>query len=95
MKKVMSVAVASVLFGTVSANAHVPEAEWEQFKAQFSAMSQRMTALEAENQQLRAASKSLGGRALRNSSSAASETRVAGAPQRVAGGHAPSSYSYS
>ena len=58
MKKVMSVAVASVLFGTVSANAHVPEAEWEQFKAQFSAMSQRMTALEAENQQLRAASKS-------------------------------------
>ena len=40
------------------AKADVPEAEWEQFKAQFAAMSQRMNALEAENQQLRAASKS-------------------------------------
>lgn len=59
MKKVMSVAVAGVLFGTAAANAHVPEAEWEQFKAQFAAMSQRMNALEAENQQLRAAGKSI------------------------------------
>ena len=54
MKKVMSLAVASVLFGSVGLRADVPEAEWEQFKAQFAAMSQRLNELEAENQQLRA-----------------------------------------
>lgn len=59
MKKVMSVAVASVLFGAASANARVPEAEWEQFKAQFAAMSERVSTLEAENQQLREAGKSI------------------------------------
>jgi Putative porin len=53
MKKAISVAVAGVLFGSVGANAHVPEAEWEQFKAQFAAMSERVNALEAENQELR------------------------------------------
>lgn len=53
MKKVISVAVASVLVGTASASAHVPEAEWEQFKAQFAAMSARVNALEAENEELR------------------------------------------
>lgn len=56
MKKIISVAVAGVLYGSVAANAHVPEAEWEQFKAQFSAMSERMTQLEAENKALREAS---------------------------------------
>jgi Putative porin len=54
MKKVISVAVASVLFGTAGANAGIPEGEWEQFKAQFAAMSKRVNALEAENQELRA-----------------------------------------
>ena len=44
-------------FGVISASgaiAQVPEAEWEQFKAQFALMSQRVNALEMENQQLRA-----------------------------------------
>jgi len=53
MKKVISVAVASVLFGSAVTNAGVPEGEWEQFKAQFAAMSKRVNALEAENQELR------------------------------------------
>jgi Putative porin len=48
--------VCTVLF-VASANAQVPAAEWEQFKAQFSAMSERVKALEIENQQLREASK--------------------------------------
>ena len=54
MKKVMSLAVASVLFGSAGLKADVPAAEWEQFKAQFAAMSERLNELEAENQQLRA-----------------------------------------
>jgi len=54
MKKVMSLAVAGALFGSVGVHADVPEAEWEQFKSQFAAMSQRLNELEAENQQLRA-----------------------------------------
>ncbi|MEH6634100.1 MAG: putative porin [Halioglobus sp.] len=53
MKKAISVAVASVLFGSAAVSAQVPEAEWEQFKAQFAAMSERMNTLEAENQELR------------------------------------------
>ena len=56
MKNVISVAVASVLFGSAGVNASVPTAEWEQFKAQFAAMSERVNALERENQQLREAS---------------------------------------
>lgn len=55
MKKLISVAVAGALCGSVGANAHVPEAEWEQFKAQFAAMSERMNQLEAENKALREA----------------------------------------
>ena len=55
MKKVMSVAVAGVLFGSIGVNAAVSEKEWEQFKAEFASMSQRVNALEVENQQLRAA----------------------------------------
>ena len=54
MKKIISVAVASVLFGSAGAGASVPDAEWEQFKAQFAAMSERVNALELENQKLRA-----------------------------------------
>ena len=53
MKKIISVAVASVLFGSVAANATVTDAEWEQLKAQFATMSDRMNTLEAENQKLR------------------------------------------
>ena len=53
MKKVMSVAVASALFGSVGASAHVPEAEWREFKEQYAALASRVNALEAENQKLR------------------------------------------
>jgi len=56
MKKVISMAVACALFGSVGAHAQVSKAEFEQFKAQFEAMSDRVNALEAENQKLRAAS---------------------------------------
>jgi hypothetical protein len=47
-------------FGVISASgavAQVPAAEWDQFKAQFAAMSERVNALEIENEQLRMASK--------------------------------------
>ena len=53
MKKVMSVAVATALFGSVGVSAHVPEDEWRDFKAQYSALADRVNALEAENQKLR------------------------------------------
>ncbi len=56
MKKVISIAVACALFGSAAAHAQVSKAEFEQFKAQFEAMSERVNALEAENQKLRAAS---------------------------------------
>ena len=56
MKKVISMAVACALFGSGAAHAQVSKAEFEQFKAQFEAMSDRVNALEAENQKLRAAS---------------------------------------
>jgi len=54
MKKVMSVAVASVLFGSVGVCADVPEAEWREFKEQYAALANRVNALEAENQKLKA-----------------------------------------
>jgi hypothetical protein len=41
MRKVMSVAVASTLFGSVGASAHVPEDEWREFKAQYAALAER------------------------------------------------------
>lgn len=53
MKKLISIAVAATALGSAGASAHVSEAEWKQFKAEFSAMTQRVTALEAENQRLR------------------------------------------
>jgi len=53
MKKVMSVAVASALLGSVAVNAQVPQAEWEQFKGQYTALAERVNSLEAENQKLR------------------------------------------
>ena len=57
MKRVISVAVASVLFSSGGAIASVSDAEWTQFKAQFEAMKGRMDALEMENQQLREATR--------------------------------------
>ncbi len=59
MKKIISLAVASVCLHGMNAAAHVPEAEWRKFKAEFEAMSQRVQALESENRQLRADSRSL------------------------------------
>jgi hypothetical protein len=53
MNRLLSVAVATALFGSVGASAHVPEDEWREFKAQYSALADRVNALEAENQQLR------------------------------------------
>ena len=57
MKKSVFAASVFAIIGSTGANAQVPQAEWEQFKAQFEAMSERVDALEIENQQLRAVSK--------------------------------------
>ena len=54
MKKVISIAVASVLFGSVGVYADVPESEWREFKEQYAALANRVNALEAENQKLKA-----------------------------------------
>ena len=56
MKQLAGIAVISAALGVSGANAQVPAAEWEAFKAQFAAMSERVKALEIENQQLREAS---------------------------------------
>jgi hypothetical protein len=53
MKKYLSVIVAASLIGSSGVNAAVSDAEWEQFKAQFATMSERVNALEVENQKLR------------------------------------------
>jgi hypothetical protein len=53
MKKILSAAVASAVLGSGGANASVSEAEFAELKAQFAAMAQRLSALEAENNQLR------------------------------------------
>jgi hypothetical protein len=55
MKQMLSVAMVGALLGSAGVNAQVPAAEWEQFKTEFAAMSQRVKALELENQQLREA----------------------------------------
>ena len=52
----ISIAVACALSGSAAAHAQVSKDEFEQLKAQFEAMSERVNALEAENQNLRAAS---------------------------------------
>ncbi len=57
MKQLVGLAVMGAVLGASGANAQVPAAEWEQFKAEFSAMRERVRALEIENQQLREASK--------------------------------------
>ena len=53
MKKAICLAVASAVLGSANAVASVSDAEWNQMKAQFAAMSERLNALEAENQKLR------------------------------------------
>ena len=57
MKQMIAGSILGAAFIASSANAQVPAAEWEQFKAQFAAMSERVQALEIENQNLREANK--------------------------------------
>ncbi|MEZ5573322.1 MAG: putative porin [Halioglobus sp.] len=73
MKKFLSMAMVGAFLAGTNANAQVPAAEWEQFKAQFQAMSERVNALEAENQKLREAST----RAIRVEDLAATNAEVA------------------
>ena len=53
MNRTMSGAIAAVLFGSSGAGAAIPDAEWREFKAQYSALVERVNALESENQRLR------------------------------------------
>ena len=53
MKKCIAIAVAGAVLGSVPASAHVSDAEFAELKAQFAAMAQRLSTLEAENNQLR------------------------------------------
>jgi hypothetical protein len=55
MKKLLSCAVTGAILGSGTASAHVPEAEWAAFKAEYSALVARVNALEAENARLREA----------------------------------------
>jgi hypothetical protein len=59
MKKLVNIAIAVALFASGNANAQVPEADWQEFKAAFNAMSKRVEALEAENQELRRSGNSI------------------------------------
>tara|TARA_B110000503_G_scaffold19879_1_gene29765 strand:+ start:103086 stop:104351 length:1266 start_codon:yes stop_codon:yes gene_type:complete len=56
MKQMIAKTVLGTVFLASGANAQVPAAEWEQFKAQFAAMSERVRVLEIENQTLRESS---------------------------------------
>lgn len=53
MKKLLAVAVAGVVLGSLPAYAAVTDAEFAELKAQMAAMAQRLNTLEAENNQLR------------------------------------------
>ena len=55
MNKKSAVTVILYLFLSKGVSAAIPEGEWEQFKAQFAVMSERLTALEIENERLRQA----------------------------------------
>tara|TARA_R110002072_G_scaffold33473_3_gene101285 strand:- start:11012 stop:12286 length:1275 start_codon:yes stop_codon:yes gene_type:complete len=57
MKQIFLVALLGAVSFASGAHAQVPAAEWEAFKAQFAAMSERVKALEVENEQLRQASR--------------------------------------
>jgi hypothetical protein len=58
MKRVISVAVASVILNSPAVLGAISDDEFTQLKAQFSTMAQRVTALEAENSALRELSES-------------------------------------
>jgi hypothetical protein len=53
MNKFVAAAVAATVLSSGTASAHVSDAEFAELKAQFAAMAQRLSALEAENNQLR------------------------------------------
>tara|TARA_R110001599_G_scaffold353795_2_gene597900 strand:- start:40865 stop:42148 length:1284 start_codon:yes stop_codon:yes gene_type:complete len=53
MKNLLTIAVTSALLSSVSASAAVSDAEFAELKAQFAAMANRLSVLEAENNQLR------------------------------------------
>lgn len=55
MNKCIAIVAASALCTSMGASAHVSDDEWEKFKAEFEAMSKRVSALENENRQLREA----------------------------------------
>ena len=58
MKKILSVAVASAVMASAGVSAAVSDAEFAELKAQFASMAQRISTLEAENNQLRELSNS-------------------------------------
>ncbi len=58
MKRAISMAVAAVVLGNAPVFAAISEEDFAQLRADFSAMSQRLTALEAENSALREISES-------------------------------------
>ena len=60
MKKPISLAVAAVVMGSAGASAHVPEAEWAQFKKEYAALVERVNALSAENEALKASMTGVG-----------------------------------
>jgi hypothetical protein len=53
MKSLLTVAVTGALLGSASVSADVSDAEFAELKAQFASMAQRLSTLEAENNQLR------------------------------------------
>jgi hypothetical protein len=53
MKKLLAIAVTGAVLGSGPASASVSDAEFAELKAQFAGMAQRLSALEAENNQLR------------------------------------------
>ncbi|MEZ5501893.1 MAG: putative porin [Halioglobus sp.] len=80
MKKIITLVVWGALCASTGANAQVPAAEWEQFKAEFAAMSERVKALETENQKLRAAA---GGNTVKVEDLAATNAEVATLKQQT------------
>ncbi|MCB1701578.1 MAG: putative porin [Pseudomonadales bacterium] len=53
MKKLLAVAVSGTMLASASVSAAVSDAEFAELKAQFASMAKRLSALEAENNQLR------------------------------------------
>ena len=59
MKKIV-VAVSAAVLGCANVSAHVSDAEWAEFKKEYSALVERVNALAAENNELKAAAAGLG-----------------------------------